>query len=514
MTSADAMDAALFVGIDASTTACKAVVFDAQGGALAEGRRPIALANPESDGWEQDASEWWSAVEYALGTAVAKLGAERAARIKAICVANQRETFVLTDDRGVPLHPALVWMDARCRPEVGEAIAKFGADRLHALTGKPACVTPSFYKALYLLGRKAPELAQREPRLLDVHAFLVWRLTGEFATSLASADPLGLVDLQKGTWSGELLAALGLDSDRVPRLVAPGAPIGVIDPKIAERAGLPAGTLVIAGAGDGQAAGLGAGITTSDRAYMNLGTAIVSGVLSREIRLDRAFRTLYGAAPGTYFLETDLKGGTFTIGWLVDKWLRPGRKGSADEILRDVDVEAARLEPGSSGLMLVPYWNGVMNPYWDDDATGMVVGFRGEHGPAHFYRAILEGIAFEERLHSSAVERATGERVREFVVMGGGAKSDLFCQILADVLDRPVTRCRTAEASALGAAMLASIGSGVHASADEAARAMTGTGRAFEPGPARAKYARLYEDVYAGLYPAIRDPMTRLRALG
>lgn len=507
------MSEALVIGVDASTTACKAIVFDESGNALAEGRRPIALANPESDAWEQDANEWWSALEFALSTAVGTLGRDKAALVKAICVTHQRETFVLTDDLGTPLHPALVWMDARCRREVVEAIASFGADHLHELTGKPACVTPSFYKAMYLLRRKAPELAAAKPRMCDVHAFLVWRLTGEFATSLASADPLGLVDLAERAWSSELLAALGLSNERVPRLVAPGELIGTLTQAVAARAGLSPNTLVIAGAGDGQAAGLGAGITTSDRAYMNLGTAIVSGVLSRDIRLDRAFRTLYGAVSGTYFLETDLKGGTFTISWLVDKWLRPGRRAGADEILHELEVEASSIPPGAGGLMLVPYWNGVMNPYWDDDATGTVMGFRGEHGPAHLYRAILEGIAFEERLHARAVESATGERIREFVVMGGGSKSDLFCQILADVLDRSVVRCRAPEASALGAAMLAAVGAGVHADADAAAKAMTATGRAFEPGAARTTYARLYEEVYAGIYPSLRERMTRLRSL-
>lgn len=507
------MSGSLVIGIDASTTACKAVVFNEAGQAIAEGRRPIALANPESDGWEQDADEWWSALEFALGTAVAMLGPNKAAQVRAVCVTNQRETFVLTDDAGAPLHPALVWMDARCRPEVSAAIQKFGAEHLHRLTGKPACVTPSFYKAMFLLGRKAPELASKKPRLCDVHAFLVWRLTGEFATSLASADPLGLVDLEKRTWSTELLDALGLDIDRMPRLLAPGEVVGTLTSAVAQRAKLPLGTLVIAGAGDGQAAGLGAGITTSDRAYMNLGTAIVSGVLSKEICLDRAFRTLYGAVSGTYFLETDLKGGTFTIAWLVDKWLRPGRRGSVEDILRDLDTEASAIPAGASGLILVPYWNGVMNPYWDDDATGMVMGFRGEHGPAHLYRAILEGIAFEERLHARAVESATGERIREFIVMGGGAKSDLFCQILADILDRPVVRCRTTEATALGAAMLAAVGSGMFADADIAAHAMTATAQSFEPGADSVTYTRIYEDVYAGLYPAVRDRMSRLRAL-
>jgi xylulokinase len=504
----------LVIGIDASTTACKAIVFDPQGDALAEGRAPIALHNPEPDAWEQDAEDWWRALVHAVTSATAALGPDRAQSIAGIAIANQRETFVVTDDAGQPLHPALVWMDARARGEVLEAVAAFGGDHLHETTGKPACVTPSFYKALFLLTRKEPALAKKQPRLLDVHGFLAWRLTGEFATSIPAADPLGLIDLRKNDWSDDLLAFIGLDRARVPRLVAPGAALGNVLPALAAQLGLPNGVVVYGGAGDGQAAGLGAGIASVDRAYLNLGTAIVSGVLSSDYRLDRGFRTLAGALPGTYFLESDLKGGTFTIGWLLDKWLRAAHPGKTDEaILAELDLAARDLPPGANGLMVLPYWNGVMNPYWDDDATGLVVGFRGDHGPAHLYRAILEGIAFEERLHASGIEGATRTRIREFVLMGGGAKSDLFCRIVADVLDRRVVRSKTPEATALGAAMLAAIGAGIHATAANATAAMTSDGLAFEPTAARAQYERLYRDVYEGLYPEIRKRIGRLRTL-
>ncbi|MFO0671616.1 MAG: FGGY-family carbohydrate kinase [Polyangiaceae bacterium] len=503
----------LVIGVDASTTAIKAIVFDRNGAIVSEGRHPIGLANPESDGWEQDAEEWWSAFERAVGRAVGGLAPERIGDVRALAVANQRETFVLVGEDGAPLHPALVWMDARCRPEVAAATRALGADHLHTLTGKPACVTPSFYKAAFLLGRKAPELRARAPRLLDVHAFLALRMTGELVTSIAAADPLGLSSITSLDWADPLLEYLGLTRASVPRLVPPGSTLGALLPAVAQRLKLPPGLPIVAGAGDGQAAGLGAGITTSDRAYMNLGTAIVSGVLSREPRLDRAFRTLAGAVPGTFFLETDLKGGLFTVGWLVDKWLGRGRRKSDDEIIRELDEEARALRPGSGGLVVVPYWNGVMNPYWDDDATGIVMGFRGDHGPAHLYRAILEGIAFEERLHSRAVEAATGTPIRELVVMGGAATSDLFCQILADVLERPIVRSGTHEATALGAAMLAALGAGVHASADDAARAMTRTGVTFVPGDASAAYGKLFEEVYAGLFPEVRARMARLREL-
>jgi xylulokinase len=501
----EALTGALVLGVDCSTTACKAVAWDSRGQPVGEGRASFALENPEPDGYEQDAELWWQSSCDAIRGALRGLGPKPP--LAAVCFTHQRETFVVTDAGGKPLHRALVWMDARCRAEVEHAVERLGEERLHATSGKPACTTPSLYKLMFLLGRARPELRALSPRVLDVHAFLVWRMTGRFATSLASADPLGLIDMQARAFSTELLGLAGLERSAMPSLVEPGVEIGRVTPAAAAATGLEPGLPVIAGAGDGQAAGLGAGVAGAGRAYLNLGTAVVAGVLSAEYRVDRAFRTLYGATPGSFFLESDLKGGTFTLSWLAQSVLGTT---DVDELLARLETEAGALPPGSDGLVLVPYWNAVMNPYWDDDATGIGVGWHGAHRPAHVYRALLEGIAFEQRLCLSAIEKACATRIDELVVMGGGAKSALFCQVLADVLGKRIVRSKTSEATALGAGIMAAVATGIHADFPTAVAAMTATAEAFEPGAQQSFYRQLYEEVYVGLYPALRD---RLRAL-
>lgn len=501
------MTADLVVGIDCSTTACKAIAWDAAGVAVAEGRAPIELDNPEPDGWQQDAEQWWQA----LGHACRALSADvDVMRVGALCVTNQRETFVVTDERGAPLHPALVWMDARCTRQVDAAVAALGRQRIHQLSGKPPCTTPSMYKLMYLLERQ-PDLRDLRLRLHDVHSFVGWRLTGRFATSLAAADPTGLIDMQARCWSAPLLEQVGLTTEQLAELVEPGDALGTLTEEAARHCGLPAGLTVVAGAGDGQCAGLGAGIVTPGRAYLNLGTAVVSGVLSSSYRCDDAFRTLY-AASGGYFLETDLQGGAFTVSWLINKLLRDGEARSYDEVLTQLEQEARALPAGSDGLVLVPYWNGVMNPYWDDEATGLMLGLRGSHGPAHLYRAVLEGIALEQRLHLQGVEEAT-DRIAELIVMGGGSRSELWCQILADVLGRPIVRAGSTEATALGAGILAAAHSGLHSDVVTASRSMTSTAERFEPTGEGAFYDALYREVYAGLYPAVQSRARALWAL-
>jgi xylulokinase len=502
----------LILSVDVSTTAAKAIAWDAAGRVAAEGRKSIALSNPEPDGYEQDPEEWWSASRSAIRDAVRSLG-PRSVEVRAVAVTHQRETVAVTDAGGTPLCPGIVWMDARSRAQVKRAVSRIGADRIHSLSGKPPCTTPSLYKLMWLFDTH-PEILARRPRVLDVHAFMIQRLTGRFATSLASADPMGLVDMAKGAWSGELLDLAGIGEDQMPDLVRPGDAIGTIDPIVARDLDLSPGVIVVAGAGDGQAAELGAGVAGSGRAYLNLGTAVVSGISTTRYAVDRAFRTLYGASPGSYLLETDLKGGTFTVSWLVDRWLLSRASGeTAEAILAALESEASQLSPGSDGLVLLPYWNGVMNPYWDDDATGAVIGWHGAHGPAHMYRAILEGIAFEQRLAIDSVERGAGAKIDEMVVMGGGSKSDLFCQIAADVIGRQIVRASSQEATSLGAAILGAVAIGSYPDVRSAARAMTSSGSVFEPGPVSAFYEDMFQRVYAGLYPAVERSLRELAAL-
>jgi xylulokinase len=300
--------------------------------------------------------------------------------------------------------------------------------------------------------------------------------------------------------------------DQFVELVEPGAVIGHLHRAGAEATGLPKGLPVIAGAGDGQCAGLGANATGQGRAYLNMGTAVVSGVISQDYLCDRAFRTLYAPIAGSYFVEHVLRGGVFTVGWFMERFAselrNPLLQQTPEQIL---EAAAARVPPGSLGLMLVPYWNNVMNPYWDPAATGITIGWTGAHGREHFYRAILEGIAYEQRLVGDAQMQALGERFREYVSMGGGSKSNLWCQIMADVTGVAVVRSNTTEATSLGASILAATAVGWYESVYAAAAAMTSVAERFEPNPeVQALYDRLYRDIYQPLFPTLQPLLDRL----
>lgn len=273
--------------------------------------------------------------------------------------------------------------------------------------------------------------------------------------------------------------------------------------------------MVVAGGGDGQCAGLGANITGPNRAYLNLGTAMVSGAFSETYVYDKAFRTLCSPVAGAFVPEEVLNSGTFVVSWFVQQFgpdvRQLGLPLSPEEVL---EVAAQKLPPGSMGLMLVPYWSGVMPPYWDPAATGITIGWTGAHRREHFYRAILEGIAYEHRFAMTRIEAATGAPIHEYILMGGGSRSDLWCQIVADVSNKTATRAHTAEATNLGAGILAATAAGWYSDVRAAAAAMTSTGRSFTPDPVNhAIYDELFNEVYVHLFPAIQPFIDKLTAL-
>lgn len=501
----------LIISIDSSTTACKAIAWDRRGRAVAEGRASYPLISPQPNWAEQNAEDWWTSACTAIQVCVSQVDA---ANVKALGITHQRESFVPVDAEGRPIRNAILWLDARSQAQVDALSARFGRDELHRLTGKPPSMTQSISKIAWLIDHE-PEIADRTAKFMDVHAFLVQRFTGEWRTSLASADPMGLLDMERQRWAEDLILDLGLRLDQFVELVPPGAVIGHVTPQAAAASGLPPGLPVVAGAGDGQAAGLGANAIDGQRAYLNLGTAVVSGVFSPEYRVDRAFRTLDAPLAGAFFLEHVLRGGVYTIGWYVDKFASDLRDSwlplSPEEML---EAAAAKVPPGALGLMAVPYWNNVMNPYWDPLASGVTVGWTGAHGREHFYRAIMEGIAFEQRLVGDAMVEAIGHPFSAYITMGGGSRSKLWRQIVADVTGVPVVRTTTTEATCLGAAILAAVAVGWYADAAQAADAMTGEGERLMPNPeTQAFYDRLYREVYRDLFPALQPLLDRLTRL-
>jgi xylulokinase len=489
----------MFIGLDASTHGTKAIAWSATGKALAQARSHYPLHNPQPGFYEQTADDW---VTSALD-ALAQLPSNIKSQALAIAITHQRETAVPVDKSGLALRPAIVWMDERALAQVHALRQSPGPAAFHKLTGKPLSITPSISRILWV-HQHEPHILDKLGAWLDVSSFLIHALVGERVTSTASVDPMGLLNIETQTFSHELLRLCQLSTSQVPRLCQPGEIVGYLQNSIASKLGFPQNTPIVATGGDGQVAALGAGVLNLDTAYLNLGTAVVAGSVSKKPLISNAFRTMLGACPGSFLLESDLKGGTFTIDWLVHRLLNNAVS------IEELERSAANLPPGSDGLVLLPYFASVMNPYWDDLASGVFLGLRSCHLPAHLYRAILEGIAMEQRLALDSICAASGDHLRQVHILGGGAQSSLWCQILADTINRPVIRTESPEATSLGAAILAAQATKQHESINAAVDNMCRLSTAFYPSKDATVYQDLYSNVYKPIYPSLKAPMAEL----
>ena len=482
----------IVIGIDSSTTATKAIAWNSEGYPLAEGRSVIPLSNPRPGWYEQNPEDWWKSAYESLQQLWKTVSPERVA---ALAIANQRETVVPLDKKGNAVRPAILWLDERCFDEVTWLSDKVGKENLHHITGRPPDMTTAVYSVAWML-RREKELYKQVNKFVEVHGYLVGKLTGELKTSWASADPMGVFDIHEQEYSTTILEALELAPHHFAEAFESATPLGEVTSEAANATGLQKGTLVVAGGGDGQAAGLGLNATSSERAYLNLGTAVVSGIYSQEAHITPACRTLI-ACNGGYILETLLRSGTFLLTWFVDTFL----DGKAD--WERLEHEASNVPLGSEGLLLVPHFSGCMTPYWDGGARGVLLGLSGAHKRPQLYRALLEGLTLEQVMMTQGVEEFSNKKIEEYVLTGGGANNKLWSQMVADVSGKQVLHPHSTEATNLGAGMLAAVAAGWYKTRNEAAASMSQVVGSLEP---NAKNHQRYQDllaVYRKVYPQV-----------
>ncbi|WP_119166664.1 xylulokinase [Algihabitans albus] len=469
------MSGDLIVGLDSSTQSTKAVAWTRGGEAVAEGRAPIPMATPAPGFAEQDIEDWWRAACTSLHELTS---AVEPARIAGLAISNQRETVAFVDEDLKATRPAIVWLDERAIDEIPLLTAAFGAERLHATSGKPPDITPVVYR-LSWLRRHEPE-ALKAAGILDVHGFLTGRLTGRPTASWTSADPFGLFDIEAKTWSEAVLAQLDLSENRFAALAQPGSRIGAVNPAAARETGLLPGTPVFAAGGDGQCAGLGVDAVRRGIVYLNLGTAIITGAWSPTPRIGCAWRTMTSPTGQGYFLEGCQRAGAFFVNWFVDTFA-----GGRDDpgVFARLEAAATAIPVGSEGVTVCPYLSGVMDPHWNPKARAGFLGLGAGHGIGHLYRASLEALTLETArcVAAMADDGLAPERI---LAVGGGANSALWVQMIADATGLPIVLSESLEASSLGAAMSAAVGLGWFVDFAAAAETMSRSGITVAPDPA------------------------------
>jgi xylulokinase len=495
----------LVVGVDVGSQGTCAQALEPDGTLVATSTHAHALSYPRAGWAEQDPGEWIAA----LVETVADLRARTAGRdIAALSFGAQLDGLVAADPRGTPLRPALVWSDRRAGAECAAVAERIGPEDLRERTGcnlDPGHVAPK----MAWLARNEPDAHAAAAALLLPGAWVAWRASGELAVDPANASSTGLLDPRRRAWSDEACEAFGVDR----ALLAPVRPahevLGPVAGWLREATGLTRDTLVVLGTGDEMAATLGAGVVEPGVVCDVMGTAEpVCAVVDEPAGDATGVVELHPHAdPHTWLLENPgwLSGGAYR--WFRDELGGPesarARRSGAD-VYELLNALAERSPAGAAGVLWLPALAGAMAPEWNPSARAAWFGLTAAHGRSHLARALLEGNALALRDVIEAIA-AAGHPPRELVCVGGGARGRLLCELRAQVTGLPVTRPDDVETTARGAAMLAAVGAGLHATVAEAARAMAGPRS--EPVRPDDTLRELYDDLHRRhreLYAALR----------
>jgi xylulokinase len=414
------------------------------------------------------------------------------------------------------LRPAIIWADQRSDEECRQITERVGADRLIELVSNPALTGFSLPKLLWIRNHE-PELFARARTLLLPKDYIRYRLTGVPAMEISDAAGTCLLDVTHGRWSQELLALLDLDEKLLPPVIASWAVAGGLLPEVAATLSLADGTPVAGGGADNACGAVGSGVVRPGLALVSIGTSGVVLVHSSRPLVDRSgsmprVHTFNHALADTWYLMGVTQAAGLSLRWLRDNLGLPEmavERFSGLDAYDLLDASAGQAPAGSEGLLFLPYLQGERTPHLDALARGGWIGLTASHTRRHLIRAVLEGVAYSLK-DCFTIIRQQGLPIEEVRATGGGARSRLWRQIIADVLDTPLVTTNSSEGPAFGAAILAGVASGVYPSVEEACgRVVSIEERTSPQAETSGVYAAGYS-VYQALYPALASLFPRM----
>jgi xylulokinase len=497
------------LGIDVGTTGCKALLFSEAGALISSAYAEYDFQSPLPGQAELDSVVVWQHIKETIARALTDSGRDP---VKALSVASLGESVVpVTEDRRI-LGPSLLNFDTRGM-EFLDSLPAFQKDEdLYRITGNTLGNHYGLTKLIWFKDHQ-PDLYEETHKLLLWGSFVAFMLGGDPVVDYSLANRTLLFDLTQEDWSDDLLQDAGLEREKLPATATSGTVVGQVSRKIATELGLPTGTPIAIGAHDQCANAVGCGVTKEGQAMYGMGTYIcVLPVFSARpeprLMLERGLNTEHHAVPGRFVTFVYNQGGS------IVKWFRDTFAGTEHDAARETgeDVYARLFEElpnGPSRLMVLPHFSTTGPPDFISDSCGLMAGLYLDTSRGEILKGILEGNVFSlkecvETLPGAAIE------IDGFRPVGGGSRSDAWIQISADIMGKPFTKPRVTEAGALGAAIIAGVGTGIFSSFEEGIEAMVHPVRTFEPDPERQRqYSHLYEK-YTRLWPLVGDYLREL----
>ena len=509
----------LILAIDNGTQSLKTALFDGSGNLLAKEQQAFDPYFSTQPGWaEQDPQVFWRA----LCSACRRLWREHGSlkeRIACVALTSQRGTVINVDNNGQPLRPAILWLDQRktrgLLPIGGWWGLLFKIARLHTTIAYFQAEAEANWIYTY-----QPDIWQDTHKYLLLSGYLTYRLTGEYVDSIACQVGYIPFDYKRMRWARDWdwkWRCLPVAPEKLPRLIPPGKVLGEISGIAARETGIPKNLPMIAAAADKACEVIGSGSLDASIGCLSYGTTATINVTHKTYVEPIPLLPAYpSAVPGYYTVEVQVYRGYWMVNWFKEEFGYPEKKEAREKGLTAEMLFERLLDdipPSSMGLILQPYWTpGLKSP--GPEAKGAIIGFGDIHTRAHLYRSIIEGLAYALREGKERIEKRSKTAITSLRVSGGGSQSSQALQLTADVFGLPTARPHLYETSALGAAIDAAVGVGLHADFPSAVRAMTHVGTVFEPSPKTHElYNALYRDVYKKMYRKLKPLYKRIQQL-
>ena len=494
----------LLMGIDMGTSGCKITVFDFEGREVASAAGAYNTYYPDHSFVEQDPAKWWQAVCQGILHIIKGSGVD-AGEISAIGVDGTSWACLPVDRQGNLLSRAMIWLDRRAERQAAWMKEKIGEKRLIISSGNPvdsAYITP---KILWLKENK-PDIYKNTYKFLQSNAYIVYKLTGKYSQDYSQGYGFHFFNISKGEWDGKIAEDLGISLDLLAPLYHCHDVVGEVTRESAAACGLVPGIPVVAGGLDAACCSLGAGVINSGQTQEQGGQA---GGMSIQVNMPLVHPNLilgYHVIPDEWLLQGGTVGGSGTLKWFNEHF-GAYEEAVGSEIGKSpyeiMSEEAENISPGCEGLIFLPYMAGERSPIWNSKARGVFFGLSYDKTRAHVIRAMMEGVGFS-LLHNLETARQAGANSDQLISVGGASNSYVWTQIKADITGKVIHVPFSENATALGSAILAGIGTGVYRNFNEAVSRTVKINRTHYPDGENNKKYREYYKLYLELYEKLK----------
>jgi xylulokinase len=501
-----------FIGLDIGTTGAKSVLINETGSIIATATSEYPMFNPYPLWSEQNPEDWWNASIESLKEVMAKSAVGKN-NIKGIGLTGQMHGLVLLDENYKVLRPCIMWNDQRTLKECEEITAKIGFENLLNITGNAALPGFTAPKIIWVM-KNEPHIFEKIKHILLPKDFVRFKLTGELAIDVSDASGTSLFDVAKRNWSNEILEKLKIEKSWMPKVFESFEIVGNVKKELSNEIGIAVDTPVVAGGGDQAAGGVGTGTVKDGITSVVLGTSGVVFAATEKFLIEPKGRvhSFCHSVPNKWHVMgvTLSAAGSF-------KWFKNVLGEYESEIAKqqnknvyDVLTElAGKAKPGSEGLLFLPYLSGERTPYPDPNAKGSFIGLTLRHDKNSIIRSVLEGVAYSLK-DCLLLNEGLGLSLNQVRVSGGGAKSKLWRQILADVLNVELVTLTTTEGAPYGAAILAAVGTGQYSNVEEACARMLKIESGTSPITDNVRIYSDYYEIYENLYPVLKSSFDKI----